>query len=100
MPFESIGTELKNSLVNLNELLVSLDKEVAPQARGMLKSAQESLTQLNKLLSDNSPLNSNLDRTMRELTNAAKSLRALADYLQTHPTAVIRGREQSFPVTP
>ncbi|NYT59491.1 MCE family protein [Alcaligenaceae bacterium] len=100
MPFESIGTELKSSLVNLNGLLVSLEKDVAPQASGMLKSAQDSLQQLNKLLSDNSPLNSNIDRTMRELTNAAKSLRALADYLQTHPTALIRGREESFPVTP
>ncbi len=100
VPFDDIGNELRSSLANMTKLLGRMEGEMAPQATDMLKTAQKSLDQVNKLLSDNSPMNSNLERTLRELTSAAKSLRALADYLQTHPTALIRGREESFPVTP
>ncbi|TEA71342.1 intermembrane transport protein PqiB [Pollutimonas harenae] len=100
IPFDKIGTELQGSLESARKLLDRLETQVAPEASGVLKSARNSLNQLNKLLADNSPMNNNIERTMRELSNAAKSLRALADYLQTHPTALIRGREESFPVTP
>lgn len=100
VPFDKIGTELHGSLEAARKLLDRLETQVAPEASGMLKSARDSLNQLNDLLADNSPMNNNIERTMRELSNAAKSLRALADYLQTHPTALIRGREESFPVTP
>ena len=99
-PIEQIGTELQGSLAGIRQLVQNLDKQVAPEARSMLKAANDSLNQLNKLLDSNSPMNSNIEQTMRELGNAAKSLRMLADYLQTHPTALIRGREESFPVTP
>lgn len=100
VPFDGIGNDLRSSLEAMTKLLSRLEGELAPQATDMLKTTQKSLKQVEKLLSDNSPMNSNIERTMREITNAAKSLRTLADYLQTHPTALIRGREDSFPVTP
>jgi len=34
----------------------------------------------------------NAERAMEELTRAARSLRALSDYLQTNPEALLRGR--------
>jgi paraquat-inducible protein B len=34
----------------------------------------------------------NLAGTMRELGDAARALRALAEYLETHPSSVVRGR--------
>ncbi|MEO6984466.1 MAG: MlaD family protein, partial [Paralcaligenes sp.] len=92
VPFEGISKDLRASLQSLTKLVNRLQTEVAPQATSTLKAAQQSLGRVNDMLSDDSSLNNNLDQTMRELSGAAKSLRALADYLQTHPSALIRGR--------
>jgi hypothetical protein len=36
--------------------------------------------------------NADLPRLISELTDAARSVRALADYLDEHPEALVRGR--------
>src|SRR5690606_29315558 len=92
VPFEGIGHDLRDSLQSLHQLLESLDKKMGPQMVSTLKAAQESLEKVNKLLADDSSMNANLERTMRELSGAARSLRALGDYLQTNPSALLRGR--------
>lgn len=92
VPFEGISQDLRASLKSLTKLMNRLQTEVTPQATATLKAAQQSLGRVNGMLADDSPLNGNLEQTLRELGDAAKSLRALADYLQTHPSALIRGR--------
>jgi paraquat-inducible protein B len=92
VPFDGIGKDLRSSLQSLDKTLREFNTKVAPQAAGALKAAQSSLEKVDQLLSADSPLNSNLERTMRELTGAARSLRNLGDYLQTHPRALISGR--------
>jgi len=34
---------------------------------------------------------------LRELTDTARSIRALADYLDRHPEALIRGKQEEKP---
>lgn len=94
IPFADIGTEMRDSLTALNALLRRLDGQLTPQATSMLKSAQKSLDSVDKLLGQDSSFNNNLESTMTELSDAARSLRALADYLQTHPSSVVRGRSK------
>jgi hypothetical protein len=36
--------------------------------------------------------NGNLQSTLKELTGAARSVRSLADYLDRHPEALIKGK--------
>lgn len=91
VPFEGIGKDLQASLASLHRLLDQLGK-TAPQLTSTLKAAQDSLQKVDKMLDDDSSMNAGLGDTMRELQSAAKSLRALGDYLQTHPSALIRGR--------
>jgi paraquat-inducible protein B len=55
------------------------------QARTVLASA-ESLT------GEKSQMRHDLDSLFAELTRAARSFRILADYLETHPDALIRGK--------
>jgi paraquat-inducible protein B len=43
-------------------------------------------------LSEGGSLNNNLGDTLLQLSRAAKSLSALADYLERHPEALIRGK--------
>jgi paraquat-inducible protein B len=101
IPFEGISSDLRASLGSATKLLQKLEKDVAPQTSAMLKTAQKSLGKIDRLLADDSPMSGNIDQTLREISSAAKSLRALADYLQTHPTALIRGRApDALPVSP
>lgn len=92
IPFEGISNDLRSGLQSAAKLLARLEGELTPQALSVLRTAQKSLASVDKILAQDSPLSGNLERSMREISNAAKSLRALADYLQTHPTAVIRGK--------
>lgn len=101
VPLVDVSNDLRASLQSVTKLLTRLDAEVAPQASATLKSARGSLSKLDKLLAQDSPMNGNIEQALRELSQAAKSLRTLADYLQTHPTALIRGRARdALPVSP
>lgn len=92
IPFDKIGTDLQQTLANSARLMARLDKQVAPQAEALLKQANKSLADLGNLLAPDAPLPVNAQNAMEELSRAARSLRALADYLQTNPEALLRGR--------
>ncbi|ROT46298.1 intermembrane transport protein PqiB [Pusillimonas sp. NJUB218] len=92
VPFEGIGNDLRDGLKSMNAMLKEINTKVAPQAAAALKAAQKSLESVDSLLSADSPTGNNLDRTLRELSGAARSLRNLGDYLQAHPNALITGR--------
>ena len=46
------------------------------------------------VLGSNTAQGTDLPRMMQELTDAARSVRALADYLDRHPEALIRGKKK------
>jgi len=77
MPFTEIGNELKNALGQLNLTLVS--------ARGTLNTADS-------MISPDSAQGQELSNTLMEINRMARSLRVLADYLEQHPEALIRGK--------
>ena len=89
--FGAIGSDLQGLLKSLTRLSNRLNSQVAPQATATLKAAQRSLGHVDSLMAPDSALTGNLDQTLRELRAAAKSLRALADYLQAHPSSMLRG---------
>lgn len=92
IPFDEIGADLRATLGNASRLLARLDKQVMPEAQKALREAARSLAEVNNMLSSEYGLAANTERTMRELDRAARSLRGLADYLQVHPEALLRGR--------
>ena len=77
IPFQAIGVDLKKSLVELDRTLVS---------------ARSTLDNANTMVEPNSVLGQQLDGTLQEVSGAARSLRILADYLERHPEALIRGK--------
>ena len=78
-PFGQIGADMTKALANLDKTIV--------QADGTLKS-------IDAMVAKDSPMSQELQETLRELSDAARSLRVLADYLERHPEALLRGKEQ------
>lgn len=100
------GPALRHAIEQLDGTLTRLDQittDVQPQLQPLLTSlretadeAQRTLQAANNMLGNGSG-STDLPRLMRELTDAARSLRALADYLDRHPDALIRGRRAAPP---
>jgi len=85
MPLKEIGDSLRKALTDLDLTLVS--------ARGTLVSAQGTLDNTSNLTGPNSVEVQQLGDTLREVSRAARSLRVLADYLERHPEALLRGKK-------
>jgi len=92
IPFDKIGEDLRTTLASTSKLMNRLDKQVAPEAQSMLKQAKESMANINAMLASDAALPVNTEKAMQELGRAARSLRALADFLQSNPEALLRGR--------
>ncbi len=84
VPYKAIGDDVQKALVELDLTLVS--------ARGALDSGRGTLDNANKMIEPNSALAADLGNTLQEVTRAARSVRVLADYLERHPEALIRGK--------
>jgi paraquat-inducible protein B len=84
LPWEDIGNELRTALAELDRTLES--------ARGALDSGRTTFDSANRMLEPGSVLGAELASTLDELTRAARSVRVLADYLDQHPEALLRGK--------
>jgi paraquat-inducible protein B len=77
---------------NLNELLKSL-RATSDSLRATSDAAQRTLADVRNATGGNATSNANLPELMSELSQAARSVRELADYLDRHPDALLRGRK-------
>jgi paraquat-inducible protein B len=85
MPLQEIGNNLQKAIADLDLTLVS--------ARGTLVTAQGTLDNASNLTGPNSAQVQQLGSTLAEVSRAARSLRVLADYLERHPEALLRGKK-------
>lgn len=89
---------------SFNTLAQDLDAEIGPLAAelksafgnldGALQTAQATLATLERQLSGDTGLEYELTSALREVRDAASSLRALTDYLQKNPEALLRGKRE------
>lgn len=97
------GPELGHAIQSLDQTMANLDKltrDVQPDIKSLIQSlretsnaAQGTLTAVQGMVGNSRESNSDLPRLMRELSEAARSVRSLADYLDRHPEALLRGRK-------
>ncbi|ANB72381.1 intermembrane transport protein PqiB [Paraburkholderia phytofirmans] len=92
IPFEGIGNNAQKTLAEADALLKELRTEVMPQARDTLSAAQTALNSANSALQPDSALAQNTGDAMKEMARTAAAFRTLADYLERHPEALIRGK--------
>jgi paraquat-inducible protein B len=93
------SAELKQAIVELNETLKhtrrltkNLNSTVAPELNTTLQQGQQTLADIGSMVDPDSPLYRELQRALKELADAAKSIRVMADYLERHPDALIYGK--------
>ena len=108
--------DLKDSIVSLREtgqnlgktsdsirtLTAHLDREIAPlsasvqltasNADATFKKTQATLDRLNETLQPDAPLLYQANLTLVDLSEAARAIRHLAEYLERNPDAIVRGR--------
>ena len=94
--------ETKRSIKSLDETLANLNRasqeasvQIGPLIASLRRAAdatQSALATANRTMGGQTAQNPDLPRLISELTDAARSVRALADYLDEHPEALIRGR--------
>jgi paraquat-inducible protein B len=94
IPFEGIGKDLRQTLEGANKLVNTLDTQIAPEAKATLAAARTALESANSTLRPDSALTQSTADTMRELSRTAASFRTLADYLERHPEALLRGKPE------
>lgn len=94
LPIEQIGTDVRTTLKTASALLQRLDVEVAPEMRGAVTDARKALDSANRMMAPGAGMQQDARETMREMTRAANAFRILADYLQRHPEALIRGKKE------
>jgi paraquat-inducible protein B len=104
VPFDQISNHLIATMATLDQTLKStdhlmrnVDASIAPQVTATLKEAQDAMKNAKDALSEGGSLNNNLGDTLLQLSRAAKSLGTLADYLERHPEALIRGKPADRP---
>jgi paraquat-inducible protein B len=99
---ESVGanadaalTDTRALLVDARKSLARIDAQVEPLAasiKGASTSAQSTLRTMDRAVDGESGLGYEALRALRDVADAARSLKALADYLERHPEALLRGK--------
>ena len=102
---ESTLAKVQTTFHTADEALAALRSETVPtaeEARQTLRAfrqtadqAQESLDALKGTLNGTDDARLTASQALEELTHTMQALRNLVDYLQTHPEAVVIGKERS-----
>ncbi len=91
MQFKEISDDLRKTLDGLDKTLTTARGSLTNTDK-LLGSADKVLGNADKLIAPDSVLVGELDSVLQEAGGAARALRVLADYLERHPEALIRGK--------
>jgi len=101
LPLEQITSDLHTDLQDLHETLSELHTRVLPSAVDTLSALHGTLDSAERTLDVESPLQRGLTDTLSESRSTLQAVRELADYLDRHPDALLRGRRpQKIPHKP
>jgi len=83
---------LQKILVNLETLTERLDAETLPEVAGALDELHKLTTEFKGWISADSPFYQDLLQSLEQVSKAARSVNNLADMLERHPEALIKGK--------
>jgi paraquat-inducible protein B len=101
MPLAKIGQDaddalrsLSQALSSANGLLGKVQSDILPGAKSTLTQAELTLAQAQQAVAPETSLQNDLHTTLTSVSRAADSIRVLADYLDKHPEALLRGKTE------
>jgi len=101
LPLEQIAADLHTDLTDLHETLSELHTRTLPNAEDTLSALHRTLDSADRTLDVESPLQRSLTETLSDSRSTLQAVRELADYLDRHPDALLRGRRpQKMPQRP
>jgi paraquat-inducible protein B len=96
------GESLSKTSEKLSKLTIDLDHQVAPMSTSVqtaarsadatLKQTQIMIQRMDNTLRPDAPLLYQANRTLVDLSEAARAIRQLAEYIQRNPDSLVRGR--------
>jgi paraquat-inducible protein B len=98
----AIGPKTSAMLDDTRALMTRLDEQIEPltsslratseATRATVESAQGTLQAVSRVMDGETRLGNDLSQALQQLANAARSIQALAEYLERHPESLIRGK--------
>ncbi|MBW2073086.1 MAG: MCE family protein [Deltaproteobacteria bacterium] len=95
---------LEETMADLRRLLQAIDRRIEPasadlkslarSAEATLQKANETLTTVKQVTAEGALLRPEISK-LQEISRAARSVRILADYLERHPDALLRGKTRT-----
>ncbi len=92
LPIDRIGESLDRLLVELGATLESANHMVTQLDEEVLPSVAEAAEGGSAMLDPSSAIQVQVRELLGELTEAARSLRVMTDYLERHPESLLRGK--------
>jgi paraquat-inducible protein B len=105
MPLGAMGANVNNVLATLNQtlkeadaLLSHVDSQLLPEGTKTIEALHRAIANADRaLLGKDAPASQDLHDMMQELTNTARAARVFLEYLQQHPSILIRGKKEEHP---
>ena len=102
VPYDQLASDLHKDLVDLDAslkhvdaLVQHLDTGVVPEAKDTLADARKAVEDLRKTLGTvDQTVGPQATSALGEVSKAATSLKALADYLERHPESLLKGKPE------
>jgi paraquat-inducible protein B len=100
LPLESVVDDTRETLLSIRRVVDSPDVKLSLEslrttlqtADATMAQARDTLAATESLVGPRSQTRADLVELMKELKNAARSIRVLTDYLERHPEALIHGK--------
>lgn len=86
---------IDRSVAQIDRTLNQVSPQIGPLVKQLRQTAQEAdsaVAAANRTIGGDPMRQNDLPEALRELTDMARSVRALADYLDRHPEALVRGK--------
>ena len=91
---DEYGALAKNLNTELTDMSAVLEKTLA-SAQATAEKMEKTISNSAAITADGSPVMHELTRSLQELSDAAQSMRSLADYLERKPESIIFGKGDS-----
>ena len=100
-----IASDIKGTLSDSRKMVQDFDRrtsslqsgieQTAEAARSAMVQAEKTLKAVEQASSSDSPAMYQLSQSLEKISEASDSLRALSDYLNRHPEALLRGKRET-----